>query len=309
MANTQRLRRAPGLTPEPICLRLADLARRVSADEAIVEIGVYRGRTTSYLAFGARYGQQAHVYGVDVFDLRRLGRHSVPEAEARRTLRQQGMTAYVTLIKGFSADVAATWDGPKIGLLFIDGDHSTAGVRKDVEAWSPHLADDAVIAFDDFGGNPRAGVATAVNEFVESGLLVVEEVVEGRLAIATLAEGHEPDLRTDTEREADEQAAASRGQEIEGEIVETGTMPGEAVNADTEEVTAPGEPLPEIQQVDGEPLPEGRPEPPPRAGAGSGVEAWREYAHQVIEIDGTVLAEMSRAEIIKRLEREGIIGG
>lgn len=49
------------------------------------------------------------------------------------------------------------------------------------------------------------------------------------------------------------------------------------------------------------------PEPPPRAGSGSGAEAWRDYAEQVTDIPGSELAVMSRADIIAKLEGEGIV--
>jgi predicted O-methyltransferase YrrM len=319
MANLQRLRSTPGLTPEDVCIRLSELARAVPGDEAIVEIGVYKGRTVCYLAFGARQGEGAHVYGIDPWDLQdqraltreqrrlRFGETNTRQV-AERTVQQQGMRQYVTLFRGFSTEIAASWDRPKIGLLFVDGDHSYDSVRADVEAWLPHLAEGPVIAFDDYGKTHNPEVSKAVNQFVEDGLLVVEEIVgDGQLAIATLAAGHEPDLRTDTEREADEQAR--------GEVVESDTAgAGEAINVETGEVTAPGEPLPPIEQDDGEPLPppepqQQLPEPPPRSGSGSGAEAWREYAHKVTDLDATVLAGMNRQEIIDRLGRDNLLNG
>ena len=36
-----------------------------------------------------------------------------------------------------------------MSLLWIDGDHSYQGVKRDFECLLPHLADDALIAFDD----------------------------------------------------------------------------------------------------------------------------------------------------------------
>src|SRR5690606_27245307 len=44
-------------------------AARVPAEQAIVEIGVYRARTTCWLASGAQSGHGAHVWGVDPWDL------------------------------------------------------------------------------------------------------------------------------------------------------------------------------------------------------------------------------------------------
>ena len=39
--------------------------------------------------------------------------------------------------------------GKKVDLLFIDGDHSYEGVKKDFEMYSPLVADGGVIAFHD----------------------------------------------------------------------------------------------------------------------------------------------------------------
>lgn len=319
MANYQRLRNAPGLTPENICIRLSELAKEVPADEAIVEIGVYRGRTVSYLGYGARLGEGAAVYGIDPWDLqdqrtqsREQRRLRFADAGTRRiaeqTVQQQGMRGYVTLIRGFSTQVAETWTGPKVGLLYVDGDHARDSVIADVSAWLPHLADGAVLAFDDYGTTHNPGVVEAVNALVEEGLLVVEEVIDGQLAIATLAAGHDP---VDT----------PASEKVEGvEVIdESGTAgAGEAVNADTGEVTAPGEPLPEIPPdqyaEDAEPIPPSRkvagaelPPPPPRSGAGSGVENWREYAVQVTSRPAQTWANLNRQEIIDELTGMGII--
>lgn len=283
MSNLQRLRNAPGLTPVNISLRLAELASVVPADQAIVEIGVYKGRTVCYLAHGARHGQGAHVYGVDTFDLKQ-GRHSAPQAQAQRTIRAQGMREYVTLIRGFSHQVAAEWGGPSIGLLFVDGDHSYAGVRGDIEAWLPHLADGAIVAFDDHE-DTHPEVVRAVNDLAGDGVLTIEGVYYDRLAIAMVT----------TPAAHPEPAAA------------------DAINAETGHTTEPDEPLPEVPDenpaADAEPAPDPWVwhEPPPRTGAGSGVTAWRDYAAQMTDQPAEHWAGMSRTDIIAELEAKGII--
>jgi hypothetical protein len=170
-----------------------------------------------------------------------------------------------------------------------------------------------MIVFDDYA-DTHPEVIQAVQDMVSDGLLEPVSVRHGRLAVTKLAgpvgATPKPDGRTDTEREADEQAAISRGEVVESDTAGT----GEAVNADTGEVTPAGQPLPEIEQTDGEPLPppepeEQLPEPPPRAGAGSSAEAWREYAHRVADIDATVLAGMNRQEIIDRLKADNLLDG
>lgn len=48
---------------------LRELAMGVPADQAIVEIGTYRGKSACYLADGAAAGNGAHVWTVDPHDL------------------------------------------------------------------------------------------------------------------------------------------------------------------------------------------------------------------------------------------------
>lgn len=74
------------------------------------------------------------------------------------------LAAFVTPIRAFSVDAAAKWDGPEIGLLFIDGSHTYEDVKADYQAWLPHLAPGAVVALDDYGTKPNPGVTRFVQE-------------------------------------------------------------------------------------------------------------------------------------------------
>lgn len=199
----RRLRAARGLTPIDSCLVLHDLARRIPADQAIVEIGVFRGRSAVALGLGAQAGNGAHVWAVDPWDLPghrgpfnagRKGKHShrvkftarETRLEAKRNVHRNGLREHVTMVRGFSTDVAADWDGPRIGLLYVDGDHNKAAVRADWEAWSPHLADDAVVVFDDYVLDDFQDVVEVVDALVDEGELVGLEVHHGRLAVTRL---------------------------------------------------------------------------------------------------------------------------
>lgn len=44
----------------------------------------------------------------------------------------------------------ALWKGIPIDLLIIDGDHSESGVRKDLEAWLPHMWSRAAVMLHDY---------------------------------------------------------------------------------------------------------------------------------------------------------------
>ena len=161
---------------------LRRLAALVPADHAIVEIGSFRGQSSAYLAAGARDGLGAHVYAVDPWDLAGnvSGKHGCTAPEIRedfeRQLRACRLWSRVTPMRAFSTDAAKAWSGPKVGLLFIDGDHTERAVRADVKAWTPHLADGAVICFDDYDTRPNPGVKIVADE-------MGCEVVAGHLAV------------------------------------------------------------------------------------------------------------------------------
>lgn len=209
-APPPRLRKLPGLTPEPVALALADLAAQVPANRAIVELGVYQGKTLLYLAWGARQGRAAKVWGIDPWDLPgergpytqnpegALGRHRKAftdpgtRAWARYNVKALGYANQVRLIRGFSAPEGQRWSGPGVGLLFVDGDHRYDAVRADLTAWAPHLTDDAVVAFDDYAST-HPEVIQAVDDMVAEGILEPVEIFHDRLAVTRLGSGH-PEL-------------------------------------------------------------------------------------------------------------------
>lgn len=131
---------------------LFDLAAAADPAGCIVEVGSFRGRSTVALALGSQYGAGAAVYAVEPhepFDgvISRFKGGDDREAFMRNVLRSH-CTSTVRLVNLPSVQVAASWAQP-ISLLFLDGDHTFEGVRRDFEAWSPHLADGGTLVLDD----------------------------------------------------------------------------------------------------------------------------------------------------------------
>lgn len=187
-------RQIRGATPEPIMIALADLAAQVPADQEIVELGVFQGGTALRLAWGAAQGNGAHVTGIDPWDL--PGNvydppftDSASERWARHWVLSMGYSSRIQLVKAFSEQVALHYglESRPIGLLFVDGDHTEEGARRDIELWAPHLAPGAVIAVDDYGHPDWPGVAQAVDKLVDEGFLAPIELYHDRLAVTKLA--------------------------------------------------------------------------------------------------------------------------
>lgn len=188
------LKEVRGATPDEVGMALADMASMVPADQEIVELGVFQGRTALIMAWGATQGSGAHVTGIDPWDLEgNVYDPPFTDAESRiwaeYRVRELGYGERVQLVQAFSADVAETWTGAPVGLLFVDGDHTKEGARRDIEAWAPHLAPGATIAVDDYHHPDWPGVAEAVDELVAEGFLAPVEVFHDRLAVTRLTEG------------------------------------------------------------------------------------------------------------------------
>jgi MMP 1-O-methyltransferase len=126
---------------------LFNAAARATGRGRIVEIGSWKGRSTVWLASGARLSGQ-RVYAVD----RHVESREAPGAQTFDTflanIRSAGVEEVVTPLVMSSADAANCVEGG-VEVLFIDGDHSDAGARADVELWVPRLVDGGVILMHD----------------------------------------------------------------------------------------------------------------------------------------------------------------
>lgn len=123
-------------------------ARGLPEDSVIVEIGSFKGRSTSCLAFAcAETGKR--VFAIDTFDGNDV---DFPQraflGDFLRTLEERGLCQYVTPVLGRSAEVASHWERP-IHLLFIDGSHLFEDVVADFEGFFPHVVPGGIVGLHD----------------------------------------------------------------------------------------------------------------------------------------------------------------
>ncbi len=185
--NPEQLQYGQLLNEEGLLLR--ELAREVPADQVIVEVGSYTGKSTMCLAAGSAEGNRAAVYAVDLWwsGTSRKGRafkaHVKGEPQGSSKFHWPEVTAVferrrkafdtagvVHPIMGASVAVAAQAT-LLIGLLFIDAEHTYEACQADFEAWSPMVMSSGLVAFHDYAGKPAGqdGVTRYVDELLAVG--------------------------------------------------------------------------------------------------------------------------------------------
>jgi hypothetical protein len=135
----------------------------MGCEAALLEIGVYKGKYLSVLYYkGKTSGQR--VVGIDSFQW------SSPEDVLSKFDQIFGSTEGLHLVSADSSrlsvpDVLEMMCGQKASFISVDGDHSAAGVRRDLQLVRGLLQEGGIIAVDDFL-NPRAiGVSEGTYRF------------------------------------------------------------------------------------------------------------------------------------------------
>jgi predicted O-methyltransferase YrrM len=146
------------------------LAACVPAEGAIVEIGSFRGKSTVMLAKVASHYRFGPVVAIDPHNSPiLLDRQADPEVSSYQdflnSIQTAGVSNAVEPHLAYSADVANSWNRP-IRLLWIDGDHSYEGAKKDLDGFLSHVVPGGVVAFHD-----------ALNAFPGPIRVFVEEVL------------------------------------------------------------------------------------------------------------------------------------
>lgn len=151
----------PGRIPMGTGVLLRELAGTVPPGQCIVEIGAYRGRSTCFLASGARPG--VSVISIDAHGLpgSQRGRGDMYVDAREEYLRNVGAYPSVRPVHALSS-TAPLPDEP-IGLLWIDGDHSYPAVSGDVRRFGGRVAPGGFVVLDDCNERNR-GVQRVVRE-------------------------------------------------------------------------------------------------------------------------------------------------
>lgn len=169
----QRLRDAArdaiGFMPQNEGLALYEAALTVAADDPLLEIGSYCGKSTIYLAAAAKAtqsvvysidhhrGSEEHQKGEEYYDERLVDDEGRVDTfpTFRTTIEAAGLTDWVIPIVARSDIARNMWQTP-LSLVFIDGGHSMEAARKDY-MWASSVRLGGLLAIHDVFPDPKDG--------------------------------------------------------------------------------------------------------------------------------------------------------
>lgn len=141
------------------------LASKVQ-EGVVVELGVWKGRSLAgILPVCAQNGN--HVFAIDQWgtiagDLLTDDSNTAILDIFKTNLKLLGHESIVTIIQSDTSTAAQQFEDGSVDLIFVDGDHSHEGVRKDLFAWIPKLKPEGVMFGHDY--HWFEGVRTALAE-------------------------------------------------------------------------------------------------------------------------------------------------
>jgi len=139
-------KKCPYITDDELEWMRSTAPTLIPPDAVVVMIGSGPGM----LIFSLLDSEKSPDWDITIIDL-----NSIQWAKAHYGMAKPFVAAYVpkiTWIEGRdSYDVGIGWDENKqIDLLIIDGDHTEAGVRRDMEAWLPHVSMKGIVFHHDY---------------------------------------------------------------------------------------------------------------------------------------------------------------
>lgn len=137
-------------------------------DGQIVELGSYKGRSTTILGFAAH----SPITAIDTFKGSPEHGDIDTYEDCVTNLRAAGVYSNVQICREDAVSAANHFLPESISLLFVDADHDYEAILNQLDAWLPKLAKDSVVILHDVGdwaGPTRAASDLLYNGFVRVG--------------------------------------------------------------------------------------------------------------------------------------------
>ncbi|MDH4027993.1 MAG: class I SAM-dependent methyltransferase [Nitrospirota bacterium] len=119
--------------------------------DSVVEIGSYKGRSTTAIGLGLKENTNARFSLVCVDPFFDESFEKGLKNEFIKNISASGLNDMVTLVSDYSSEAVKKWPFNKgIAMLWIDGNHEYEYVRNDFLLWSRFLVPGGVVAFHDW---------------------------------------------------------------------------------------------------------------------------------------------------------------
>lgn len=142
----------------------------------VVEVGCWQGYSTSFLATAARDSHNGMLHAIDHFrgnagkeQFYVVDRTDLSDLREgfESNLRRLGVWDSVHLLDMPNEEAVRHLEGVGVRMLFIDADHSKAGVEKDIRLFFPLVSPGGLVVFDDFSAH-FPGLVEAVDRLIKT---------------------------------------------------------------------------------------------------------------------------------------------
>ncbi|OGN19379.1 MAG: hypothetical protein A3F25_01540 [Candidatus Yanofskybacteria bacterium RIFCSPHIGHO2_12_FULL_45_19b] len=133
-------------------LFLYNTAKKVKAENVIVEIGSWKGRSAICLGNGSKDGNKAKIFAIDPHvgspEHQKRFRKIDTFEEFRQNIDRAGVAHYIEPVRDTSENAAENFKH-QVELVFIDGHHGYKFVKLDFNLWFPKVVNGGILAFHD----------------------------------------------------------------------------------------------------------------------------------------------------------------
>lgn len=140
----------------------------------VVEIGSWQGRSTTFLARAVKESKNGNFFAIDHFG-GNIGKEEFYKVDGsmnqlkmnfEKNILKFGLSNTVNLLDMSNEEASDEFKDKTIRFLFIDGDHTEEGVKKDIELFFPRLVPGSIVVFDDYFDG-FSGLITAIDELLK----------------------------------------------------------------------------------------------------------------------------------------------
>lgn len=155
----------------------SNVIKSLPDNSKIVEIGAYKGCSTSFLAVEIiNSGKNIKLDVIDSWNGENeteapwqsyVGAIDKPTGDIFEDFKKNLAPVFhiINPVQSLSTPAAALYEDKSLDFIFIDGDHNYEGINKDLHAWRPKMKDGAIMAGHDYNPHSFPGVIKAVDDF------------------------------------------------------------------------------------------------------------------------------------------------